>query len=168
MRPAIRRGWGLALALFVAAVLQSVYANAMQIQGAQPDLLLATGLVGALFCDVNGGAAVGFFAGLLHASVSAPPHSGFGSLIVSRTLVCLLVGWLEQRVFRDHVLLALTCVAVGTALAETLYFLFAPQPDVLRWARALLLTVLYNSVLSLPLYYALRRLLGVNDTLRNL
>ncbi len=144
-------------ALFVAALIQSLYADSMRIAGAGPDLLLLVALLGSLFCDANGGAALGFFAGLLHASLAAPPNGGFGSLIVSRTLVCTGVGWLEERVFRDNVLIAVFLAAMGTALAGGLFFLFAPQPDVLRWARALGVTTLYNTLLALPGYYLIRK-----------
>ena len=159
MSPERRRSLRLALALFAAALAQSVYANAIQIRGAQPDFLILTVILGALFCDANGGATLGFFAGLLHASLAAPPHGGFGSLIVSRTLVGFGIGWLEERVFRDNPLIALTLVALGTALADTLFFVFAPQPDIPHWARVLGLTTLYNTVLALPFYYLFRRLL---------
>ena len=159
MSPAARRIVILAAALLMAAVLQCVYADAMQVGGARPDLLTATAIVGALFCDANGGAALGFFAGLLLASLASPPHGGFGSLIVSRTLVGFGVGWLEERLFRDRALLAVVLVALGTLLADLLFFLFAPQPHILHWASALLKTALYNAILALPLYWLLRRLL---------
>ena len=161
MTSSAQRGVKLAFALFVAALLQSVCADAMGIRGAHPDLLTATAIVGALFCDANGGAALGFFAGLLHACLVTPPFGGFGSLIVSRTLVGFGVGWLEERIFRDNALLSLSLVTIGTALAEGLFFLFAPQRNILHWARALGLTTLYNPLLALPLYALLRRFLRV-------
>jgi pheromone shutdown protein TraB len=144
-------------ALFVAALIQSVFADALRIKGAGPDLLLLVALLGSLFCNVNGSAALGFSAGLLHAAMSAPPHGGFGSLIESRTLVCIGAGWLEERVFRDNVLIAIFLAAFGTALAEGLFFLFAPQPNVLLWARALGIATLYNTVLAGPLYFVIRK-----------
>ncbi len=160
MSEGARRGLRLALLLLIAACLQGAFADAMQIGGAKPDLLLATALTGALFCDANGAAALGFFAGLLLACLAAPPHGGFGSLIVSRTLVAFGVGWLEERIFRDSALFALALVAAGTALAEGLFFLFAPQSALLHWARALGSTTLYNAILAIPLYLLIRRLLG--------
>jgi rod shape-determining protein MreD len=159
MSASSRRGPRLALALFLAAMAQGVYADALQIRGARPDFLTLIAILGALFCDANGGAAVGFFAGLLLASLAAPPHGGFGSLIVSRTLVGFGVGWLEERIFRDNPLTALLLVALGTALADALFFVTAPQPDIPHWARMLGLTTLYNTVLALPLYFLMRRLL---------
>ncbi|HZO89537.1 MAG TPA: rod shape-determining protein MreD [Chthonomonadaceae bacterium] len=162
MSPSLRRGVRLAAMLLCAAILQGLYADSLQVHGARPDLLLLTAILGSLFCDINGSAALGFFAGLLHAALAAPPNGGFGSLIVSRTLVCLGVGWLEERVFRDNPLIALFLAALGTALAEGLFFLFAPQHHVLRWTHNVGLTTLYNAVLALPLYFLVRRFLHPN------
>ncbi len=160
MTPSARRTAGLILSLFLAAMAQSVWADAMQIRGARPDFLTAVALLGALSCDANGGAALGFAAGLIHASLASPPHGGFGGIIVSRTLVAATIGWLDERVFRDNALIAVALVAVGTALAEALFFLFAPQPHVLHWAKAVLYTILYNTVLALPLYFLIRKVTG--------
>ena len=160
MNPATRRILGLMLAIFLAALAQSVFADAMEIRGARPDFLLMTAILGALFCDANGGAGLGFAAGLFHASLAAPVHGGFGGLVVSRTLVAAAVGWLDERVFRDNPLIAVALVGVGTALAEGLFFLFAPQPHVAAWARNVGLTTLYNTVLALPIYLVLRRITG--------
>lgn len=168
MTPSARQGLGFAVALLLATLVQCVYADALRIFGATPDFLLTTALVGSLFCDANGGAALGFFAGLFHASLASPPNGGFGSLIVSRTLTCLLVGWLEERIFRDSVALAVVLAACGTLLAEGLFYVFAPQPNVLHWARSVGLTTLYNSLLALPLHYLLRRLLGLAKSYRDL
>ena len=162
MTPAVRRVVGLAGSLFLAALLQSVWADAMQIRGARPDFLVSAAILGALFCDTNGGAVLGFFAGLLHASLAAPPSGGFGGLMVSRTLVGSVVGWLDERVFRDNPLIAVVLVAGGTAAAEGFFFLFAPQPHVWHWAKNVGLTTLYNTVLAFPMYLFIRRAAGEN------
>ena len=160
MTPSSWRGVKLGFALFLAALLQSVYSDSLTFGGAHPDFLLATAIVGAMFCTPNGGATLGFFAGLLHACLAAPPHGGFGSLIVTRTLAGFGVGWLEDRIFRDNALIALALVALGTTLAEGLFFIFAPLRNVAHWARGMGLTVLYNTLLAIPLYLLIRRLLG--------
>ncbi len=160
MTPETRRSLGIALALYAAAVLQFNFADTISLFGARPDFLTATVILGAIFGDANGGAAVGFFAGLLYASVVSPPHAGFGSLIVSRTLIGTGIGWLESRLFRDNGLIAVGLVALGTALANALFFLLAPQPNISHWLRAALSTVLYNTVIAFPLYLLMRRLVG--------
>lgn len=158
----MRRGLSLALALFLAALAQSVYADPLQLRGAKPDFLITVAVLGALCCNANGGAVLGFFAGLLQATLASPPHGGFGSLIVSATLVGFGVGWLEERVFRDSALFAVGMVTIGTALQAGLFFLFAPQTHmVAHWLRGAALTALYNTVLALPLYWLVHRLPGI-------
>ncbi|MCS6777713.1 MAG: rod shape-determining protein MreD [Chloroherpetonaceae bacterium] len=164
MSPATRRVAGTVAALFLATLAQAVFASPLQVAGARPDFLLCVALILSLFTHVNGAATTGFFAGLLHASLAAPPAGGFGSLIVSRMLVCALVGWLEERLYRDHLLSALMLVITGTALAELLYFVIAPHPNIPHWARHMGMTALYNGALSPLLYPAVRRLIGAHRT----
>ena len=162
MKPESRHILGIGAVLFGAALMQSAWAGAMRVHGAQPDFLVMACCLCALFCDANGGAGVGFAAGLLHACLASPPHGGFGSLIVSRTIVGFGVGWLEERIFRDSSLLALAVVSLGTILAELLFFLFAPQRHVLLWARSMGLATLYNTILALPFYFLVRRIVGAH------
>ena len=154
------RGIKLALVLFLAGILQAAFADAVRIWGGRPDLLLTTSLIGAMFCGEGGAALLGFSAALLHASLAAPPHAGVGSIVVSRTLVCFGIGCLEERMYRDSVLVAVGVVVLGTLAAECLFFTFFPQHNVLNWARLLVLTVVWNGALAAPCYYAVRALLG--------
>ena len=82
MRPSNRRVVALYGAVLLAAVAQAVYADALRIRGARPDFLTATTVLCALFCDANVGACLGFLAGLLIASLTSPPKSGFAALTV--------------------------------------------------------------------------------------
>jgi cell shape-determining protein MreD len=160
MTPQAARNLRLAVALLVAALVQFAFAAGIGIRGVRPDLLLATALLSAMFSEANGAAALGFFAGLIHACFAAPALGGFGSLIVSRILVCFGVGWLEERIYRDNGLLAVIVVGLGTLLTEGVYFILAPQRHLVHWARSVGGTTLYNLVLAYPLYLLLRRWLG--------
>ena len=162
MTPSVRRWFGITFALYGAAIVQCVYAEKMQVYGAIPDFLTAAAVLIALFGDPNRGAAVGFFAGLILAVLASPPHGGFGSLILSRTLVCFAVGLLEHRIFRDHALIALVLVGGGTLAAETLLFVFAPQHNITHWARGMASTTIYNTVLAVPLYFLIRWIVRPN------
>ena len=155
-----RKNLGFCTALFLAAVLQAVYADALRIQAARPDFLTAAAVLCSLFCDANGGAAVGFFAGLLTAVLAAPPHAGYGSLIVSRAATCSVVGWLDDRMFRDSYLIAVLMVAVGTAASGALFFIFDPEIHFSYWAKSLAGTILYNAIISIPIYAFIRWLIG--------
>ncbi len=162
MNAETRKYLGFSSALFLAAILQAVYADAVRIKAARPDFLSATAVLCSLFCDANGGAAVGFLAGLLTAVIAAPPHAGYGSLVVSRVLVCSVIGWLDDRMFRDNYLIAVLMAACGTASAGALFFIFDPEIHFSHWAKSLAGTILYNSFLALPIYALIRWLIGVN------
>ena len=165
MSPSTRRGLWFGVLLLGAALMQSAWADSLRFHGGQPDFLTATAILCALFADANEGAGLGFSAGLLYACLAAPLHGGFGSLIVSRTLVCFGVGWLEERIFRDNALIAVALVAGGTALVEGLFFVFAPQHNIVHWARGLGMGVLVNALLALPLYLLVRRCVrGLRET----
>ena len=160
MTPQAARTVRLCVALLVAALVQLAFAGSLSIRGVRPDLLLATSLLISMFSDANGGAALGFFAGLIHACFAAPPLGGFGSLLFSRTLVCFGVGWLEERIYRDNGLLAVVLVGLGTLLAEGVFFVLSPQRHLVHWARSVGGMTLYNVLLAYPLYLLLRRWLG--------
>jgi rod shape-determining protein MreD len=160
MKPEARRTLILILAIFLAAILQTSLAASLRMGGGQPDFLLIVAILGAMFCDANGGAALGFFTGLIHASLASPPHGGFGSLIVTRTLVGFGVGWLEERLYRDTLLHALFFVALGTVVAECLYFIVAPLPNIPLWAGRMGFTVACNILAAIPAFWLLRRLIG--------
>ena len=160
MTPPAARAFRLSLALLTAALVQLALVPSIGIRSVRPDLLLATALLSAMFSEANGGAALGFCAGLIHACFAAPPLGGFGSLLLSRTLVCFGVGWLEERIYRDSGLLAVVLVGLGTLLAEGVFFVLAPQRHLFHWVRSVGGTTLYNVVLAYPVYLLLRRWLG--------
>ena len=155
-----RKVLGFCTALFLAAILQAIYADALRIHAARPDFLASTALLCSLFCDANGGAAIGFFAGILTAVIAAPPHAGYGSLIVSRVTACSIVGWLDDRMFRDNYLIAVLMVAAGTASSGALFFIFDPEIHFTFWAKSLAGTTLYNAIIAVPLYASIRWLIG--------
>lgn len=160
MTPQAVRTVRFTVALLIASLVQLALAPGIAVRGVRPDLLTATALLCAMFSEANGAAGLGFFAGLIHACFAAPPLGGFGSLVVSRTVVCFGVGWLEERIYRDNGLLALVIVGVGTLLTEGVYFVLAPQHHLMHWARSVGGTTLYNLALAYPLYLILRRWLG--------
>lgn len=163
MNPSTRRGLWFTLLLLCAATVQSAWANSLTIRGAHPDFILTTAILCTLFCDANEGAAIGFSAGLLSACLASPPEGGFGSLVVSRTLVGFGVGWLEERIYRESVLIAAALVIGGSVLAEGIFFVCDPRSlllHLLLWARIAGLGVLYNGILALPLYWIVKRCAG--------
>lgn len=165
MTPQTKKAIWLAVSLLLAITLQNTFADSMRIRGAKPDFTLVVALVGAMFCDGNGGAALGFSSGLFFASLAAPPAGGFGGIIISRTLTGFGVGWLEERLYRESLQLAIPLVACGTLITEAIYFVIAPQPNFAFWLRHTLGEGLYNCVLTLPIYLLLKRLVGRSSEL---
>ncbi len=165
MSPASARALRLGTLLFVAICAQCVFANTLRVRSVTPDIPLVVAILGSMFHDANGGATIGFATGIFHAALAAPPSGGFTALIVSRLLVCFGVGWLEERVFRESVPLAIGLVALGSLLAECLFFVIAPQPNIAHWFRQMLATTLYNMVFALPIYLIVHRWIGsLRDT----
>jgi len=154
--PPIRRTCLVILLLICAAAAQGVWANVIGISGARPDLVLITALLCSQFCSAVEGALIGFGAGLLTASLAAPFDGGFGSIVVSRTVVCFSVGWLEERVFRDNAAIAMALVSGGTLLAESMFYAFDPHFPAAAWARGVALETAYNLSLSLPVFLIVR------------
>jgi len=154
MSSSFRRSLLLAILLIGAAACQCVFAVKISIHGARPDLVLMVALLGSLFFGANESAGIGFCAGVLTASCAAPPahFDGYGSIVVSR----VIVGWLEERVFRDNFLIALAIVAGGTLLAEACFFAFDPHFRPGPWLHGILLETVYNSTLCIPVYYLAR------------
>ncbi len=159
MTPETKKVIWLSVCLLFAITLQSTFADSIQIQGVKPDIILTLALVGAMFCDGNGGALLGFIAGLFFAAIASPP-AGFGAIIISRTLGGFGVGWLGEHLFRENLKLAIPIVMGGTILTEALFFVIAPQANIPLWIRHTLGNSLYNAVLTIPVYLLLKRLIG--------
>lgn len=154
--PPVRRTVLVIILLVCASAAQSAWANSMTVGGARPDFVLITSLLCSQFCSSIEGASVGFGAGLLSASLATPFDGGFGSIVVSRTLVCAGVGWLDERVFRDNAAIAVALVSGGTLLAEGLFYVFDPHFPAVRWARGVGLELIYNVFLTIPIYLIVR------------
>ncbi len=164
MTPYTRRLLTIVGAFVVAALFQMTAASNLLVFGAQVDLPLCAAIVGSMLCDVNTASAVGFASGVLTASLAAPPVSGFGSIVVSRTIVCFLIGWLEARIVRDSALLAPLFGVLGTVSCAVMFFAFDPQKDTSHWTIVLVGSSLYNGVVAIPLFYIMRRIAGRDES----
>jgi hypothetical protein len=166
MNPELKRRILLLLfgSLFVSA--QCVWANAINMRGGHPDFILIYALIYAQFSTMSAAAGAGFAAALISASLSGPAASagtsegaisatisgGVGSLLVSRTLTCSLIGWLEERVFRENFLSSLAIASGGTLAAEILFFVFNPQRHATVWVRHVAYETVLNVLIAVPAY----------------
>ncbi|MGC8668516.1 MAG: hypothetical protein ACP5VE_10420 [Chthonomonadales bacterium] len=143
----------LAVCVTAASVLNLVISPEFASRSFRPNVGLCALLVCCLFVGPNTASALGFWAGLLEASFTA---TDIGSLIVSRTVAGFGVGILEERIFRDHVLVAVAAAFLGTLGAEGCFFLFAPQAHVGVWAAATAGEATANALFAVPMYYGVR------------
>lgn len=148
-----RRWLPLAAWVAAAAVLNLVLSSDCGTWSVRPNVCLCAMLLSSLFVGPNTASGLGFWAGLLEASYAA---TDVGSLIVSRTLAGFGVGVLEERIFRDHVLVAVAAAFLGTLGAEGCFFVFAPQAHARAWAAATTGEAVANALLAVPMYYATR------------
>ncbi|GBC91703.1 hypothetical protein HRbin15_00158 [bacterium HR15] len=159
-RVALWQGWGTTLRvgvlLWVATVLQGILLPAIAVRGAMPDLLLL--MLGCLALQLNPSAAAtaGFFAGLLHASML---DQTVGSLILSRTVAAFAIAWLPIMLDRQRLLSACLACALMVLLANGLLYLAAPSITGWDWWRAMVGVMVYNTILAVPAYGLIRRVL---------
>lgn len=160
MSPSSARDLRLGVLLFAAVCLQSAFADALRMRGTTPDLPLVAAIIASMRCDANRAAVLGFAIGLFHAALAAPVAGGYTALIVSRLCVCFGVGWLEERIFRDSLALAIGLVALGSLLSEVLFFVIAPQANIPQWFRQTVYETLYNTLLAAPAYIIIRKFIA--------
>ncbi len=118
------------LLLAAGFVFHAAFDARLQVGPARPNTALTVLFLLALRAGAARAAGLGFFAGLLEASLTA---RFVGSIIVSRTLAAFLAGASERRLFRDSPVAGAAIVAGCTAAAELLFFLFAPEWPAGRW-----------------------------------
>jgi cell shape-determining protein MreD len=149
----------LVVLLLAAFAIHHALGGDIAIRGARPNLALTALLVSGLFVDAATGAWMGAMVGLLEAAYL---DRYVGSVIVSRIIPGFALGALEERIFRDHVLIAIAAAVAGTFVTEGLFYLFAPQPHALRWLIRTASSSLYNGVLAIPVYLVIHRLAKQN------
>ena len=138
----------------VGYLLHLTIAPRLEAFGARPHIGLTVLAVSCLFAGPNLAAYLGMGLGLMEAWAV---NRTIGSYLVSRSVTGFAVGATDQRVFRDNVLMAVAAAAVSTLIADMLFYIFVPQQDALRWFTRTLSSALYDAVLAIPVYFAVRR-----------
>lgn len=151
----VRQVFLAALLLCLAAVLQGRGAHALRIGQAQPDFPLVTLGCAATLLGGARGIGLGFWAGLLTASLNP---GTFGTYLASRTLAGAFAGWLQGFVIRDSLIVPPLVLFAVTLVAEATSVLMAPTHNLRLWALQVGGETLYNMLLALPVYALLRRL----------
>jgi rod shape-determining protein MreD len=148
--------------IFAAALLQVSVLGSIEILGGSPDLVLVT-LVGvALLRGAIYGACAGFFAGLLLDTANLETL-GFTSLLL--TIAGYWIGRYGETTGRDRSHAPLLSVAVVSILyalgALGLHVVLGePAPAQVVLVDSLAPTILFNLLLTVPVYALCRRFLG--------
>jgi rod shape-determining protein MreD len=151
----------IALAIFVAAIVQTSILNPVEVAGGTPDLLLVTLVAVALLRGPLYGAAAGFFGGLL-VDTALLETLGLTSLLL--TLAGYWIGRYGETTGRDRSHAPLLSVVVITILyaagALALHFMLGDAVSArLVLVESLPPSVVLNALLAVPVYAVARRLL---------
>ncbi|HSL66418.1 MAG TPA: rod shape-determining protein MreD [Gaiellaceae bacterium] len=152
----------LAALVLVAAVLQVTVVAGATVAGGSADLLLVTVVAVALLRGALAGATVGFFGGLV-ADTASLQTLGLTSLLL--TLAGYWAGRYGETTGRERPHAPLLAVAVVTALytvsALGLHFVLGHEVAVGRvLGSALVSGLVFNALLTVPVYVLCRRVLG--------
>jgi hypothetical protein len=151
-----------AVLIYVAAIAQARLAHVLRIGPAEPDMILVVMACSGVLIGGTGAVFLGLIAGLL---TSALAVFDLGSTLASRTIAGAVSGGMHEHVIRDNVSVPPLVVGIATLTSNIVYLLMAPPHHLRAWALMVLGQILYNAVLSIPIYFSLRRIgIGRADT----
>lgn len=141
-------------------ILQSTLFQWFKIYGVVPNTSLILVISFAIYSGRNEGAIIGFFMGILQDII-------FGRTIGLSALILMIVGYLvglmDQKIFRDNLFVPFILTALTTVFYEIanllLIFLLGYKIELLNIMKKMLITgVIYNSIVSLIVYYYVSKL----------
>lgn len=141
-------------------IFQSTLFQWIGIYGVVPNTALILVMSFSIYSGKNRGAIIGFSIGILQDVV-------FGRTIGLNALIFMIIGYLvgfmDQKIFKDSLLIPFTLTILTTILYETinlmLVFLLGYRIELLSIIKKMLLIeVIYNSVVSLIVYYYISKL----------
>lgn len=141
-------------------IFQSTLFQWIEIYGVVPNTALILVISFSIYSGKNRGAIIGFFTGILQDII-------FGRMIGLNALIFMIVGYLvgfmDQKIFKDSLLIPFTLTILTTILYETtnllLIFLLGYRIELLSIIKkVLVIEVIYNSVVSLVVYYYVSKL----------
>ncbi len=150
-----------AILLVVVALLQTSFWPGLRLGGPGPDLMLLVTVSWNLLRGSSEAVPVGLVGGTILDLLSGGP---FGAIVLSLVPASVLTGVVQHGVARDSPWLPATAAALSTVLYHGLYALILrllgrPLPSVeLGLFEWLLPSLVWNTLLTYPIYAALRRL----------
>lgn len=145
----------LGLVLAVVLVLETTIFKDLTVYGVEPDLVLIVAIAYALINGPEKGAIFGFIGGLAQ-DIMTGRYLGMNAL--SKALSCYLVGQVEQKVYKEHALVSIFFVCLGTLINELIVYIVGNLVGLdIAFKSALwnviLPMMLYNGLLSPIIYH---------------
>lgn len=140
--------------VLVAIVLQATVFPYLEFFGVKPDLVLAIVASIAILRGSREGALTGFIAGLILDSIRGEL---VGAFAVSYMAAGAVIGLVEERVFKDNLLLPSLATGVATLVSYTVFIMLANSfglsiPYLGALWRQILPTAFYSALLAPPIY----------------
>ena len=141
-------------------ILQSTLFRWVEIYGVVPNTALILVISFAVYRGRDKGAITGFFIGILQDII-------FGRTIGLNALIFMVIGYLiglmDQKIFKDNLLIPFILTALTTVFYEMinllLIFLLGYRIELLSIIKKMLvIEVIYNSIASLVIYYFISKL----------
>ena len=148
------------VALWLAAVCQQALPDRLAIFGARPDFLLVTASCLGLLIPAPGSIVVGFFAGLIH---SAMIGANLAQYVLSRMLASYTASRIGEFEIEIGALLA-GAATLGITIGAQLLMMFLAPRSLSGYIGDTIQSAIYNAVIAVPLYAALRPLLKPKRT----
>ncbi len=151
------RYWALSVILVVTFLVQSVVSDYLAIQGITPNLLLVMVVCYGLLFGWQVGLGAGAIGGLL---LDLTVGRFIGLHVLSLGAVGFGVGLVEERIFKDNLLLAPAVCLIGSLAHQTiimLIYLMFGRPVMGSFQSTILPAALYDMVLSVFVYARLYR-----------
>jgi len=154
----LRRVLTVAVVIITALLLQSTIFAQIKLLGVRPELLYLVTIVIAILEGPQEGAIVGFAGGMMQDFLLNQPK---GITALTLTLLGYAIGMARQYIVSPSPLLPTFLVGVGTAAGIAFYeivaFLLGQLDEPLGYSvKVILLTAIYNAVLT-PIFYPLLR-----------
>nr|PZN73946.1 MAG: rod shape-determining protein MreD [Bacillota bacterium] len=153
------RYWVVAAIVVAAYLVESVLGPFLAIGGAAPNVVFVVGVTLGLLFGWQVGLGAGFAGGLL---LDLTVGQLIGSHALAGALVGFVAGLVEERVFKDNLLLPLIGGVVGSVLGQSVVFacllLFGRHVSLSEFSGRLLPAAAYDTVLCALVYWRVFRL----------
>ncbi len=151
----------ISLIIILNLILQSTVFQWFEIYGVVPNTALILVISFSIYLGKNKGATLGFFVGLLQDII-------LGRIIGLNAFMFMIIGYvvglMDQKIFKENLLIPFILTAVGTLFYETinllLIFLLGYKIELFDIIKKMLfIEVLYNSIFSPFIYFYVSKLL---------